>query len=797
MNAKKTDAAAKAPAQAPAKPTKTPASSKAVAPDAQEQRSAKSAPKSTSKPVHAPVDEAKAKPTGTTKPGGKSEAKVPGAAPAKAGTKTAQKAEAKSAAARPEVKPAGKAPAKTGKVGKGKEAAPAKPAEEEDLADIETEFEAEPEAEVGGDAAGEAKAKPLRMKVSRAKERALMREFGLDETTLTEEEVAKRRQELKTLIKMGKTRGFLTHQEINDHLPEKLVENEILEAIVSMLNDMGIAVYEQAPDAATLLISGSNTATATDEEAEEAAEAALSTVDSEFGRTTDPVRMYMREMGSVELLTREGEIEIAKRIEGGLQSMMQAISASPKTIAEILAMADRIAAGEMQISEVVDGFVSDDEADDYVAEEDFDEFDEEDDDDGAGGSKALTKKLEELKSQALDRFGTVRAHFEKMRKAFEKDGYNSPAYQKAQHMLTEDLMTIRFTVKTIERLCDVLRSQVDDVRRFEREIRKIVVDRCGMPQEQFIKAFPPNILNLSWAEKEAAQGKPYSAVLSRNLPAVQELQQKLIDLQQHAVVPLDDLKDINRHMNAGEKASRDAKKEMIEANLRLVISIAKKYTNRGLQFLDLIQEGNIGLMKAVDKFEYRRGYKFSTYATWWIRQAITRSIADQARTIRIPVHMIETINKMNRISRQHLQEFGYEPDAPTLAEKMEIPEDKIRKIMKIAKEPISMETPIGDDDDSHLGDFIEDTNNVAPVDAAMQAGLRDVVKDILDSLTPREAKVLRMRFGIEMSTDHTLEEVGKQFDVTRERIRQIEAKAIRKLKHPSRSDKLRTYLDNL
>ncbi len=677
-----------------------------------------------------------------------------------------------------------------------------KKSEDVDLADIEAEFSGEIEVEVEavveeGAVEVEAKVKPLRMKVSRAKERALMREFGLDETTLTEEEVAKRRLELKTLIKMGKTRGFLTHQEINDHLPEKLVDHDILEAIVSMLNDMGIAVYEQAPDAATLLIAGGTTTTATEEEAEEAAEAALSTVDSEFGRTTDPVRMYMREMGSVELLTREGEIEIAKRIEGGLQSMMQAISASPKTIAEILSMADAIGGGTKQISEVVDGFVSTNEADDYVAEEDFDEFDEEDDDDGQGGSKALTKKLEELRNQALERFATVRTHFEKMRKAYEKDGYASQNYGRCQQLLTDDLMTIRFTVKTIERLCDVLRSQVDDIRRFEREIRKIVVDRCGMSQDHFVKTFPPNILNLAWAEKEIASNKPYSAIMGRNLPAIQELQQKLIDLQNHAVVPLDDLKEINRKMNAGEKSSRDAKKEMIEANLRLVISIAKKYTNRGLQFLDLIQEGNIGLMKAVDKFEYRRGYKFSTYATWWIRQAITRSIADQARTIRIPVHMIETINKMNRISRQHLQEFGFEPDAPTLAEKMEIPEDKIRKIMKIAKEPISMETPIGDDDDSHLGDFIEDTNNTAPIEAAMQAGLRDVVKDILDSLTPREAKVLRMRFGIEMSTDHTLEEVGKQFDVTRERIRQIEAKAIRKLKHPSRSDKLRTYLDNM
>jgi RNA polymerase primary sigma factor len=728
----------------------------------------------------------------------KTEEKKPVKPAAKAATKAAEHpAKPAKAAAKDEVKAkAAKAPATGAKRGpkpKDKNDKNAKGGKfsEEDF-DVEAELEAEPDA-----AEEEAKAKPLRIKVSRAKERALMREFGLDETALTEEEVAKRRQELKTLIKMGKTRGFLTHQEINDHLPEKLINEEILEAIVSMLNDMGIAVYEQAPDAATLLIQGSSTATATDDEAEEAAEAALSTVDSEFGRTTDPVRMYMREMGTVELLTREGEIEIAKRIEGGLQAMMLAISAAPTTIAEILAMAEKIRAGEMQISEAVDGFVSDDEADDYVAEEDFDEFDEEDDEEEGGGSKALTKKLEELKNAALVRLDALAVHFDKMRKAFEKDGYKSPSYNKAQAGVSGEITSIRFTVKTIERLCGMLRSQVDDVRRYERELRKIVVDKCGMPQEQFIKTFPPNILNLKWAEKEIAAAKPYSMVMNRHLPAIQELQQKLIDIQNRAVVPLEDLKEINKKMNEGERASRFAKREMIEANLRLVISIAKKYTNRGLQFLDLIQEGNIGLMKAVDKFEFRRGFKFSTYATWWIRQAITRSIADQARTIRIPVHMIETINKMNRISRQHLQEFGFEPDAPTLAEKMEMPEDKVRKIMKIAKEPISMETPIGDDDDSHLGDFIEDTNSVAPVEAAMQAGLRDVVKDILDGLTPREAKVLRMRFGIEMSTDHTLEEVGKQFDVTRERIRQIEAKAIRKLKHPSRSDKLRTYLDNL
>ena len=505
----------------------------------------------------------------------------------------------------------------------------------------------------------------------------------------------------------------------------------------------------------------------------------------------------MREMGTVELLTREGEIEIAKRIEGGLMDMMQAISGSPATISAILEMANDIRENKVVISTVVDGFNNLNEADDYVAEEDFDEFDEADDDDGKGGSKALTKKLEELKNQALEHFDRMSSLFEKLRKTYDKEGYGTPAYQKAQTALTEELMTIRFTAKTIEKLCEMVRGQVDEVRKKERELRRIIVDKCGMPQATFVKDFPPNLLNLKWVEKQTAAGKPWSATMGRNIPPIQELQQKLMDLQSRVVVPLERLKEINKRMNEGERNSRNAKKEMIEANLRLVISIAKKYTNRGLQFLDLIQEGNIGLMKAVDKFEYRRGYKFSTYATWWIRQAITRSIADQARTIRIPVHMIETINKMNRISRQHLQEFGFEPDASVLAEKMEIPEDKIRKIMKIAKEPISMETPIGDDDDSHLGDFIEDSVNTAPIEAAMQAGLRDVVKDILDGLTPREAKVLRMRFGIEMTSDHTLEEVGKQFDVTRERIRQIEAKALRKLKHPSRSDKLRSFIDTI
>ncbi|WP_345541024.1 RNA polymerase sigma factor RpoD [Variovorax defluvii] len=699
-------------------------------------------------------------------------------------------------------KAAGAAPAAGGaKRGRKPKAGNEAPASDVDLSDIEDDLTGDEPA------ATEEKVKPLRMKISKAKERALMKEFGLDETVLSEEDLAKRRSRLKTLITLGKTRGYLTHGEISDHLPDKLVDAETMEVVVTMLNDMGVAVYEQTPDAETLLLNNTAPTATTVEEAEEEAEAALSTVDSEFGRTTDPVRMYMREMGTVELLTREGEIEIAKRIEGGLMAMMEAISASPATIAEILRLGQEIREGKVVISTVVDGFSNPNEADDYVAEEDFDEFDEEDDDDGKGGSKALTKKLEELKNEALSRFDRIAEMFEKVHKIYDKEGYGTPAYQKAQQALSDELMTIRFTARTIERLCDLVRTQVDDVRKKERELRRIIVDKCGFPQDEFIRDFsgydknghrvPSNLLNLKWVEKQAAAGKPWSAVLARNIPPVQELQQKLADIQSRVVVPLAELKDINKRMNEGEASSRDAKKEMIEANLRLVISIAKKYTNRGLQFLDLIQEGNIGLMKAVDKFEYRRGYKFSTYATWWIRQAITRSIADQARTIRIPVHMIETINKMNRISRQHLQEFGFEPDAGILAAKMEIPEDKIRKIMKIAKEPISMETPIGDDDDSHLGDFIEDSSNTAPIEAAMQAGLRDVVKDILDSLTPREAKVLRMRFGIEMSTDHTLEEVGKQFDVTRERIRQIEAKALRKLKHPSRSDKLRSFIDTL
>ncbi len=640
-------------------------------------------------------------------------------------------------------------------------------------------------------------------RTSKAKEKAAEKALLQGQMAETPEplDAEARKMRLKALIKLGKERGYLTYAEINDHLPDDVVDAESIEAIISTFSEMSIQVFDEAPAAEDLLMSDNAVAAADDEEVEAQAEQALSTVDSEFGRTTDPVRMYMREMGSVELLTREGEIEIAKRIEEGLKHMIQAISACPTTIVDILDMAAKVETDEMRIDELVDGLIDPNAVEEAPAaempeaEEDEDDEDDEEDGEGGGGGAAAASLLQ-LKTDALERFKSIKGIHAKMQKALSSKGSQDKAYLKLLQQLSDELMNIRFTSRSIERLCDSVRGMVEQVRGCERKIQQICVDRVKMPRPHFIQSFPGNEINLDWADAEvAAAPKTYVAILTRNAPDIKEEQKKLLALQDRIDISLKELKDINKQMSTGEAKARRAKREMTEANLRLVISIAKKYTNRGLQFLDLIQEGNIGLMKAVDKFEYRRGYKFSTYATWWIRQAITRSIADQARTIRIPVHMIETINKMNRISRQILQETGVEPDPATLAKKMDMPEDKIRKIMKISKEPISMETPIGDDDDSHLGDFIEDSATLAPADAAMYSSLRGVTKEILDTLTTREAKVLRMRFGIEMNTDHTLEEVGKQFDVTRERIRQIEAKALRKLRHPTRSDKLRSFID--
>ena len=630
-----------------------------------------------------------------------------------------------------------------------------------------------------------------------------LKDLYLKDAANNPEEAEHRRMQLKALIILGKERGYLTQREINDHLPDEITESDQVEGIIGIINDMGIMVYEQAPDAEELLMSDAP-APVTDEEAAEEAEQALATVDSEFGRTTDPVRMYMREMGTVDLLTREGEIVIAKKIEEGLRNMIQAISACPGIIDDLMTISEKVKKAEIGVEEFVDGLI-DMEAEKELAKVEAaleleasgaQEDETEEDNDTGKASGMPPEELAKLSAEVLRRFGVIKKAHKKLGELRLKNKWVDDAeYQKHQEYILKELINFRFSSKFVELLCDKVRTFVAQIRIHERQIMEFCIENSKMPRTHFIKNFPGNETNLKWLKEELKSDKAYVVVLEKRKHDIVDQQKKLISLEVESGIPINHFKEINRQMTSGEFKAKRAKREMIEANLRLVISIAKKYTNRGLQFLDLIQEGNIGLMKAVDKFEYRRGYKFSTYATWLIRQAITRSIADQARTIRIPVHMIETINKMNRISRQILQATGQEPEPSELAEKMEMPEEKIRKILKISKEPISMETPIGDDEDSHLGDFIEDVGTLTPDDAAVYASLRNVTSEILEGLTPREAKVLRMRFGIEMNTDHTLEEVGKQFDVTRERIRQIEAKALRKLRHPTRSERLKSFLE--
>ena len=591
---------------------------------------------------------------------------------------------------------------------------------------------------------------------------------------------SKQAQQLKELIARGKEQGFLTYAEVNDHLPNDIVDPEQIEDIVNMINDMGITVHEKAPDAESMILSD---AEAADDDAAEEAEAALASVDAEFGRTTDPVRMYMREMGTVELLTRQGEIEIAKRIEDGLNQVKYHMVHFPPTVEQLLDVADNVIAGDTRMQDFVVGFIDPNEPDEIKPP--APKSDDDDDEPVDTGPDP-----DEVKS----RVKVIRRHFNRSMKYLDQHGLKNKKTVKAQTDLADEIMELKLAPKLFDLLVRNLRDVVSIIRSQERLVMQICVRDAGMPRKDFLSSFPKSETDLAWIEKHIRAKRKHSSILAKLKDDILRAQRKLIAVEEITRLKISEIKEINRQMSIGEAKARRAKKEMVEANLRLVISIAKKYTNRGLQFLDLIQEGNIGLMKAVDKFEYRRGYKFSTYATWWIRQAITRSIADQARTIRIPVHMIETINKLNRISRQMLQEMGREPLPDELAERMEMPEDKVRKVLKIAKEPISMETPIGDDEDSHLGDFIEDQTVHSPVDSATTSGLKETTHSVLAGLTPREAKVLRMRFGIDMNTDHTLEEVGKQFDVTRERIRQIEAKALRKLRHPTRSDQLRSFL---
>jgi RNA polymerase primary sigma factor len=607
-----------------------------------------------------------------------------------------------------------------------------------------------------------------------------------------------RQSQLKLLIARGKEQGYLTYAEVNDHLPSEIVDPEQIEDIVNMINDMGIPVYEKAPDAESLLLTDATAAP--DEEAVEEATAALANLDAEFGRTTDPVRMYMREMGTVELLTREGEIRIAKRIEEGLEAVKIALGSYPGTYDLLLRHYETVKAGQMRLVDVIVGFVDPNAPDEIAQPQNPKMMALEREEAANDDDEAESDEEEEVidtgpdPEEAAKRFNSIAKVHHQFLNALDKLGSKDPKTLKIRKKICGELMELKLSPKMFDQLIDNLRQHVTEVRLLEKEIMFLCIKQAGMPRKDFISTFPKNETSTRWLDKHIKAKKRYSGPLAKFKDEIERRQNKLKDLEGLFHVLINEIKEINREVSIGEAKARRAKKEMVEANLRLVISIAKKYTNRGLQFLDLIQEGNIGLMKAVDKFEYRRGYKFSTYATWWIRQAITRSIADQARTIRIPVHMIETINKLNRISRQMLQEMGREPTPEELAVRMEMPEDKVRKVLKIAKEPISMETPIGDDEDSHLGDFIEDTAVSSPIDSATTESLRETTHSVLAQLTPREAKVLRMRFGIDMNTDHTLEEVGKQFDVTRERIRQIEAKALRKLRHPSRSEQLRSFL---
>jgi RNA polymerase primary sigma factor len=608
--------------------------------------------------------------------------------------------------------------------------------------------------------------------------------------------------DLKLLIVKGREQGYLTYAEVNDHLPDDIVDPEQIEDIIGMINGMGIEVHETAPEG-EMLPQDAPSAVADDETATEEAVAILAAVDAEVGRTTDPVRMYMREMGTVELLTREGEIAIAKRIEEGLNAVQTALASFPWSIQLLIEEYDQHLEGKRRLSEVISGFADVEEPQPAISEEML-ESDEsagaapakdDEEESGEGGEEAGPGETGPDPAEVARRMDELRQHYSKFQKTAEKNGLGDKKAQKLREQMAEEFLKLKLPAIMIDSFVKKLRDVVGNIRNHERIIMDLCVKFAKMPRKDFLRAFPGHEIDLDWTEELIRKKQKWSSGIRAHKDEIVSEQEKLVSTEKGLFLSLPDIKEINRAMSIGEAKARRAKKEMVEANLRLVISIAKKYTNRGLQFLDLIQEGNIGLMKAVDKFEYRRGYKFSTYATWWIRQAITRSIADQARTIRIPVHMIETINKLNRISRQMLQEMGREPTPEELAKKMEMPEDKIRKVMKIAKEPISMETPIGDDEDSHLGDFIEDTNVDSPVDSATSTGLSETVRDVLAGLTPREAKVLRMRFGIDMNTDHTLEEVGKQFDVTRERIRQIEAKALRKLRHPSRSEQLRSFLD--